>query len=106
MTAIEGGFREVRSGGGDGLEIEICVLVSGNSVRRQSGTRRRRIRHVLASCLMYARVRVLHLFVLVQLSVNRRFLRGLRHGSRRVVPTEQTERCESCCHDKVEPNPR
>ena len=37
LTAIERGFREVCSGGGDGLKAEVCVLISGKSVRRQSG---------------------------------------------------------------------
>lgn len=80
LTAIERGFREVCSGGVDGLKAEVCALISGKSVRRQSGTRRRRIHSVFASFLLYARVQILHLYVLVQFSVNWRFLRGLRHG--------------------------
>lgn len=104
-AAIGERFHEVRSGGGDGLETEVCILVDGKSVRRRSYIWRCDV-SVLSLRLIYARVRVFHLFVLVRVPANRRFLRSPRHRLRGVIPAEQTQRRESCCHDKVEPNPR
>ena len=109
-ASAEGGLCEICSGGGDELGVGVRTWISGKSAGWRSYIRRR-IHSILGlrlicTCRMYARVRVFHLFVLVQFPIIRRFLRGLRHGLRGVIPAEQTQRRESCCHDEVEPDPR